>query len=198
MVKYRLTKKGKIVTVWLCSFIILSVTLGVSLSKVSSMSNGYNSADSAKSDILSKPQPVPEPVVPAEPQKEQSEISAEQLEKLKFSIFFNADAASVETNSYSDLEALTKAALQYENANIQIEGNCATIYGKNQSKAQRTANYNLSLKRAQAVAEHLKDKGINPDRLIVTANGSDKPLKDNDNPAGRVFNRRVDVFFVNK
>ncbi len=62
-------------------------------------------------------------------------------------------------------------------------------------------NHNLSLKRATAVADYLKEKQILSGRIIVQANGEMKPVALNknpdgsDNPQGRSFNRRVDIIF---
>jgi outer membrane protein OmpA-like peptidoglycan-associated protein len=194
MVKYRLTKKGKVVVVLLCSFMMLSVTLGVSLSKEKSM--GY--ADSNLDNTPAKPISMTQPPTAAKPQTGQAEKSIESVDATKVSIFFDANAVSLSNEYSKDLDAFLKTAAQYEHTKIQIEGNCATLFDNSKSKGQNSANYDLSLRRAQAVADYFKDKGINSDRLVVVANGSEKPLKDNDTPAGREYNRRVDVFFLNK
>ena len=54
-------------------------------------------------------------------------------------------------------------------------------------------NQILSEKRAAAVAEVLKGKGVEPTRLKVEGRGDTVPLADNATPAGRSKNRRVDI-----
>ena len=54
-------------------------------------------------------------------------------------------------------------------------------------------NQILSEKRAAAVAEVLKAKGVAPARLKVEGRGDTQPLVDNATPAGRSKNRRVDI-----
>lgn len=198
MVKYKLTKKGKVVVVLLCSFMLLSVTLGVSLSKERPIAYDKGNADTKQNKQVSVPAAKPQPPASVQPEKGQAELNAEVLDKLKLSIFFDADAASLEKKYNKELADFIKAAEKYKDAKIQIEGNCATLFDNNKSKDRKSANFYLSLKRAQVIADYLKDKGIPPERIVVVANGSDKPLKDNDTPEGRKYNRRVDVFFLSK
>lgn len=62
-------------------------------------------------------------------------------------------------------------------------------------------NHNLSLMRATAVADYLKEKEILPGRITIQANGELDPVALNknpdgsDNPLGRSFNRRVELIF---
>lgn len=60
-------------------------------------------------------------------------------------------------------------------------------------------NHNLSLLRATAVADYLKEKQILPDRIRIQANGESNPVALNKNPdgtdnsLGRSYNRRVEL-----
>ncbi|MBN1144480.1 MAG: PD40 domain-containing protein [Bacteroidales bacterium] len=62
-------------------------------------------------------------------------------------------------------------------------------------------NYNLSLMRATAVADYLKEKQILPDRIRIQAKGETNPVALNKNPngtdnsQGRSYNRRVELIF---
>lgn len=196
MVNYRLTKKGKVVVVLLCSFMLLSVTLGVSISKEKPIGYDSNKLAAAQAKPISMPEP--QPPAPVQPEQGQAEVNPDVLDKLKATVFFDANAISFSDKYTKDLDAFLKAALQNDGVKIQVEGNCATLYDNSKSEERKSANFYLSLKRAQVIADYLKDKGIPPERLVVVSNGSDKPLKDNDTPAGREYNRRVDVFFLSK
>jgi len=53
-------------------------------------------------------------------------------------------------------------------------------------------NVDLSRKRAEAVVDYLKQKGISADRLSINYHGSSTPVANNDSAEGRALNRRVE------
>ncbi|MGB7605505.1 MAG: OmpA family protein [Lutisporaceae bacterium] len=192
MAKYKLTKRGKLVVVLLCSFIVLFVVLGVALIK------DKPSRDDTIGSNIEQNQPNSNPQPEYQTPTQQPEPNVELLATLKVAVYFDPDASSVNNKYYTDLDTFIVSALQYKDINIQVEGNCATLFDYYKNEAHKSANYNLSLLRAQAIANYLKTKGVNSDRLVVIANGSDKPFKDNGTAEGRKINRRVDIFFVDK
>lgn len=66
------------------------------------------------------------------------------------------------------------------------------ITGHTDASGDETWNKRLSLARAQAVANHLADGGIDPRRLSVNGLGSSQPIADNSTPQGRGRNRRIE------
>ena len=186
MIKYRLTIKGKIAVVTLCTFIISCFFIGILFNNKDNTDDyDYSNPNSENQQLTTKPEPPPISVEEEEP-----------LEKIKLAIYFEANMITYDTKQNEALNMFSEAALKYKDSKIQIEGNCATLFPS--SKNQKPINYNLSKLRAQAIASYLKSRGINEERFIIVANGSDKPLQDNSSPKGLKFNRRVDVFFVNK
>lgn len=192
MQQYRLTTKGKIVIVVLCTFIVLFISVGISFN----MRNVPQYYDYSKPNTDTQQEAViPEPPPPSPP-PELEKGKDEKLEELRVAVFFEANMTSFDAQYKKALDIFSAAALQHDDIKIQVEGNCATLFPQN--KKQKSVNYNLSLLRAQVIADYLKSKGIHSDRIVILGNGSDKPLKDNKSPEGRRFNRRVDIFFVNK
>ena len=61
------------------------------------------------------------------------------------------------------------------------------------------AEYNMELgyRRADAVFEYLKTKGISPDRLRKVSYGETMPVASNATDEGREQNRRVDLVRLN-
>ena len=59
--------------------------------------------------------------------------------------------------------------------------------------ALKELNQKLSEKRAKAVVDHLKKKGIEGDRLRAIGYGSEMPIADNETKEGREQNRRVEL-----
>lgn len=54
-------------------------------------------------------------------------------------------------------------------------------------------NMDLSRRRAQKVQQYLMEQGIPIERLIVSFHGEADPVSDNNTPAGRALNRRVEI-----
>jgi NitT/TauT family transport system substrate-binding protein len=81
-------------------------------------------------------------------------------------------------------------AKSFSNARIRVEGNTDNV-------GSAAANKQLSLKRAQSVADYLKTAHhFDANRIIVVGNGPDKPTSDNTSDAGRAKNRRTDFELV--
>jgi outer membrane protein OmpA-like peptidoglycan-associated protein len=78
---------------------------------------------------------------------------------------------------------------------IEVEGNCATIYTDIDDNKDNVISYNLSLSRAKAALNYLQEKGIDPNRIVIIGNGSDKPIKANTTEEERQYNRRVEISF---
>jgi outer membrane protein OmpA-like peptidoglycan-associated protein len=69
----------------------------------------------------------------------------------------------------------------------------AEIDGHADSIGPTAYNQNLSLKRAQAVANYLIRKGVNPKRLTIKGFGESQPVAPNTTSEGRQKNRRVEM-----
>ncbi len=69
------------------------------------------------------------------------------------------------------------------------------ITGFTDDKGSEGFNIELSLKRANAVRDYLISKGINGEKIIVSAMGKNEPVNDNSTEIERAMNRRV-IFSV--
>ncbi|MBU0673895.1 MAG: OmpA family protein [Proteobacteria bacterium] len=72
------------------------------------------------------------------------------------------------------------------------------LNGHTDNSGSRTYNLELSLKRAQAVADYLAQQGISSSRMKIQGFGPDQPRKKNDSPENRRKNRRVEIKFTAK
>ena len=69
------------------------------------------------------------------------------------------------------------------------------IFGHTDSTGSDAVNNPLSLKRAQAVENYLKGKGVSAQQIrTVEGQGSKNPVADNSTKAGQAQNRRVEVY----
>jgi outer membrane protein OmpA-like peptidoglycan-associated protein len=75
----------------------------------------------------------------------------------------------------------------------QPEDTTFAIEGYTDSSGSESENQQLSARRAQAVANHLTDSGIDPSRISVVGRGEAEPIADNDTNEGRASNRRVEI-----
>ncbi len=68
--------------------------------------------------------------------------------------------------------------------------------GYTDAQGKDAANQALSQRRADSVRQYLMDKGIEGDRLTAVGYGEAQPIADNNTPAGRAENRRVEFKIV--
>ncbi len=54
----------------------------------------------------------------------------------------------------------------------------------------------LSQRRANSVASYLESQGIPGARLAILGMGENQPIADNNTPAGRAQNRRVELYIT--
>jgi OOP family OmpA-OmpF porin len=100
-------------------------------------------------------------------------------------IAFFQSSAEIRSASLVTLDRLTEFAHDCQHVAIAITGHT-------DSTGDETWNRQLSLSRAQAVAGHLIDRGVDPARLRVAGRGSQEPVADNSTVRGRELNRRIE------
>lgn len=103
-------------------------------------------------------------------------------------IQFKADTDKILDSSLPVLEDLYKQIARTKYT-LEIAGHTADI-------GNADAQYNLSMKRAQAVKDYMVDKGLNRKRFTVTGYGGTKPLTENSTEEGKARNRRVEFLII--
>ena len=68
--------------------------------------------------------------------------------------------------------------------------------GGHEEPTENGANAELSLARAQSVAEFLEQLGIDPSRMVVDSRGVGAPVSSNRTAEGRRVNRRADIWIL--
>ena len=101
-------------------------------------------------------------------------------------ITFDFDSAVFKTGFNHTLDSVAKVLKEYNKTNVIVAG-----YTDNVGKADY--NNQLSLRRAQAVADYLILRNVSPARISVYGYGSQYPVASNDPEAGRAQNRRVTI-----
>ena len=110
------------------------------------------------------------------------------LEKL---LFQRGSVELVNKESLTTLDELS--AYMIENS-----GKIISIEGHTDSYGNEDVNSRLSLARANKIKEFLLEKGVPKERLLTKGWGGKKPIATNSNLAGRIKNRRVELFVLSK
>ncbi|MDX1960681.1 MAG: OmpA family protein [Leptospiraceae bacterium] len=107
-------------------------------------------------------------------------------------LFFDHNSYEIKKESEPELDRIGKIMITNKELQISLEGHTDNT-GRNED------NVSLSLSRANAVADYLKEKhGIAKERLKVAGYGEIKPLVPNDTPENRAKNRRVVLKILKK
>lgn len=101
-------------------------------------------------------------------------------------ILFEFDSFELQPEAKTNIESLVKVLNKYPDTNILVEGDTDNV---------GTAEYNqkLSERRAQAVADYQKARGITASRISTIGLGETNPIVSNDTEEGRRQNRRVEI-----
>lgn len=123
----------------------------------------------------------------------QIEIERQKNEILKLTmssqVSFDFNSATIKSTFYSPLDKIAGIMRRYPKTQIVVVGHTDDV-------GSEEYNLQLSLKRANAVADYLIEQGVEEYRLGTEGHGEIEPVATNDTPAGRAQNRRVEIFVV--
>ena len=102
---------------------------------------------------------------------------------------FDESATTFRSSAVPVLQRIVALANACRNAAIEITGHT-------DSSGDERWNVQLSLARAEAIADYLVRQGIAAERLIATGAGSSSPIADNATRYGRGLNRRIEFAFI--
>jgi outer membrane protein OmpA-like peptidoglycan-associated protein len=103
-------------------------------------------------------------------------------------VLFDTGRATLKPGADRDLDRLAQALKDNRNTRVLIEGHTDSVGGDDYNQA-------LSERRAEAVADALRLRGVPPDRYEVKGLGKAFPVASNETSAGRQQNRRVEIVF---
>jgi adhesin transport system outer membrane protein len=117
------------------------------------------------------------------------DIAGESTDRVKMdvSVSFDYKSTDLSEQSVPPLEDAAMLLRKFADAD-------ATVAGYTDSVGSQAYNVILSKQRAGSVRDALiNDYGISPGRLTAIGYGEDSPIADNETPAGRSLNRRVEL-----
>jgi len=98
--------------------------------------------------------------------------------------FFATNSSTLMSGAYSELDRVSKVLRDYPQTRIRVEGHT-------DSKGDAAYNMTLSERRAQAVADALVQRGVDPSRMQVMGFGESQPVSSSD-----AANRRVNIVII--
>lgn len=101
-------------------------------------------------------------------------------------VLFATDSATLQPGARSKLRQLADVMIRYPRTVVQVNGHT-------DSTGADDYNMQLSVRRADAVADALVANGVSSGRVRVRGLGETLPVADNRNEAGRQQNRRVEI-----
>lgn len=101
-------------------------------------------------------------------------------------ITFDTDQADVKPQFFATLNSVAVVFREYKQTLINVVGHTDSTGDANQ-------NYELSRRRAAAVAQYLSAQQLDPHRFSVEGHGANDPIASNASPSGRAQNRRVEI-----
>lgn len=103
-------------------------------------------------------------------------------------VIFDTGKAILKPGADSTLNRVSDFMMRYPQTRLRIEGHT-------DSQGSDRLNYELSQRRAVAVADALTARGVPRDRIQTEGKGPSMPVASNDTPEGRQRNRRVEMVF---
>ncbi|MBU0983234.1 MAG: OmpA family protein [candidate division Zixibacteria bacterium] len=101
-------------------------------------------------------------------------------------ILFDINSSTLRPEAQTNLTELAAILNKYQDTEVLVEGHT-------DSTGTRDHNLNLSMRRAQSVANHMTGLQVLANRFRIMGYGPDQPVADNGTSAGRQSNRRVDI-----
>ncbi len=105
-------------------------------------------------------------------------------------ILFPLDEAALKPGGQRVLDRVAHVLAERPEQRVLVEGHTDGL-------GSGAYNRSLSRRRADAVANYLVRRGVQPDRVTTRGWGESAPVASNDTPAGRQQNRRVEIILPN-
>lgn len=99
---------------------------------------------------------------------------------------FATGQSSLTQQSRGEVGRIARVLQEFPERDVLIEGHTDSV-------GEETNNQALSERRAEAVRAALIAEGVSPRRITALGYGESRPVSDNETPAGRAANRRVEI-----
>ena len=104
-------------------------------------------------------------------------------------ITFATDSSNISSDFYEVLSSVALVINEFEKTYVDITGHT-------DSTGAESYNMQLSVARANSVANYFKSQGVLAQRIYTQGMGETQPIASNDTPEGRAQNRRVEILLT--
>jgi outer membrane protein OmpA-like peptidoglycan-associated protein len=104
-------------------------------------------------------------------------------------ITFATNSADLNASFFAVLDSVSRVVNEFEQTVIEVAGHT-------DSTGSDAYNQTLSEQRSASVATYLQTRDVLYERIIRVGMGESRPIANNDTPAGRQLNRRVELTLV--
>ena len=101
-------------------------------------------------------------------------------------LLFGFDSYQISEATRKNLDNMAEVLNDYEETDILIEGHTDNV-------GETAYNQTLSVNRAEAVADYLRQDNVKRSRLVTKGYGEGQPIASNADASGQKLNRRVEV-----
>ena len=123
----------------------------------------------------------------------QQQVNVERLDndillvRLNDGASFDFDSAALKDSFRPTLDKIASETSTYDKTVLHVVGHTDTV-------GSQSYNQTLSLRRAESVANYLRNDGVDVRRLRTEGRGENEPRRPNTTDENRAVNRRVEIF----
>lgn len=133
---------------------------------------------------------------------ESRNVEIEQLKgnmtviRLASDILFDPGSAALKDVGRDALALIADALNAFPDRQISLEGHTDSVPISERLQPVYATNWELSTARAARAVRYLQSRGVTPERIRVVGYGQYRPVADNDDPALRALNRRLEIMLL--
>ncbi|MDJ0958647.1 MAG: OmpA family protein [Arenicellales bacterium] len=129
-------------------------------------------------------------------------IEIEQLKgdltviRLGSDILFDTGSSHLREEGRNALGHIAAALNDFPDRQVSLEGHTDSVPISERLQDAYATNWELSTARAARAVRYLQKQGVSPERLRAVGYGPYRPVADNDDPAARGLNRRLEIMLL--
>ena len=178
---------------------VMSTELNEASGKIGSLETEVDTLGKERDDIRTR---FAELKKELESDLQSKDIEIEQLKgnltviRLGSDILFDTGSAHLREEGRNALGHIAAALNEFPDRQVSLEGHTDSVPISEKLQDEYATNWELSTARAARAVRYLQGQGVSPERLRAVGYGPYRPVADNDDPAARGLNRRLEIMLL--